>query len=72
MVAGVNQLSLMYLRKQNTFSERRIYRYAGMEDLRSDLVMRMRQMAVARRHLPDKFVLDGDMRKSAATSSCAN
>lgn len=47
-VTGVDQISLMYLRKQNTFSERRIYRYVGMEDLRPDLLARMRQMAVAR------------------------
>ncbi len=48
-IAGVDQLSLMYLRKQNTFSERRIYPYVGMGDLRPDLIARMRQMAVARR-----------------------
>ena len=47
-ITGVDQLSLMYLRKQNTFSERRIYRYVGMGDLRGDLIARMRQMAVAR------------------------
>lgn len=48
-ITGVDQISLMYLRKQNTFSERRIYRYVGMEDLRPDLVARMRQMAVERK-----------------------
>lgn len=47
-IAGVDQISVMYLRKQNTFSERRIYRYVEMDDLRPDLVARMRQMAVAR------------------------
>lgn len=47
-IGGVDQLSLMYLRKQNTFSERRIYRYVGMGDLRPDLIDRMRQIAVAR------------------------
>lgn len=57
-ITGVDQLSLMYLRKQNTFSERRIYRYVGMEDLRSDLVARMRQMAVARRPDHDWGLLD--------------
>lgn len=39
----------MYLRKQSTFSERRIYRYVGMGDLRPDLVARVRQMAVDRK-----------------------
>ena len=45
----MDQISLLYLRKQNTFSERRIYRYVGMEDLRPDLLVRMRQMALARK-----------------------
>ncbi len=48
-ITGVDQISLLYLRKQNTFSERRIYRYVGMEDLRPDLLTRMRQMALARK-----------------------
>lgn len=48
-IVGVDQLSLMYLRKQNTFSERRIYRYVGMGDLRPDLIDRARRMAVERR-----------------------
>ena len=47
-ITGVDQISLMYLRKQSTFSERRIYPYVGMEDLRPDLIARVRQMAVAR------------------------
>lgn len=48
-IKGVDQLSLMYLRKQNSYSERRIYRYVGMEDLRHDLIARMRRMAVERK-----------------------
>lgn len=47
-ITGVDQISLLYLRKQNTFSERRIYRYVSMEDFRPDLIARMRQMAAAR------------------------
>ena len=38
------QVSLMYMRKQNLYSERRIYPYVGMEDLRMDLMDRVREM----------------------------
>ncbi|KFI53837.1 RNA-binding domain-containing protein [Bifidobacterium callitrichos] len=38
------QVSLMYMRKQNLYSERRIYPYVGMEDLRADLIGRVREM----------------------------
>ena len=48
-ITGVDQLSLMYMRKQSMYSERRIYPHVAMEDLRSDLIGRMRQMAVSRR-----------------------
>jgi ATP-dependent DNA helicase RecG len=47
-ITGVDHISLLYLRKQSYFSERRVYPYVGMEDLRPDLVARMRSMAVAR------------------------
>lgn len=47
-ITGVDQISLLYLRKQNTFSERRIFRYVDMGDLRPDLIARMRQMAIAK------------------------
>lgn len=65
-IAGVDQLSLMYMRKQNTFSERRIYPYVEMADLRDDLIARMRQMAIARR--PDHIwgsLDDASMLRSA-------
>ena len=38
------QVSLMYMRKHNLYSERRIYPYVGMEDLRMDLMDRVREM----------------------------
>lgn len=46
-ISGVDQLSLLYLRKQNIYSERRIYQYVGMDDLRPDLVARARDMAAS-------------------------
>ncbi|MBW3091143.1 RNA-binding domain-containing protein [Bifidobacterium miconisargentati] len=38
------QISLMYMRKQNLYSERRIYPYVGVGDLRADLIERVRGM----------------------------
>ncbi|MBT1173959.1 putative DNA binding domain-containing protein [Bifidobacterium sp. LC6] len=43
------QISQMYIRKQNYYSERRIFRYITPFDLRADLIARMRDMAVAQR-----------------------
>ena len=39
----------MYIRKQNYYSERRIFRYVTPFDLRPELIARMRQLAVAQR-----------------------
>lgn len=47
-VVGVEQMSLLYLRKQNEYSERRIYRYVSTADLRHDLIDRAREMAMLR------------------------
>lgn len=43
------QISQMYIRKQNYYSERRIFRYVTPFDLRADLIARMRDMAVVQR-----------------------
>ena len=43
------QISQMYIRKQNYYSERRIFRYVTPFDLRPELIARMRQLAVAQR-----------------------
>lgn len=47
-VRGDDQIALMYLRKQNLYSERRVYKYVEMEDLRPDLIDRLRKMATAK------------------------
>ena len=39
-------IASMYIRKQNVFTEKRIYPYATKEDLRLDLLPRIRQMAI--------------------------
>ena len=65
-VDGDMQISQMYIRKQNYYSERRIFRYVTPFDLRADLVARMRAMAVAQRagH-PWATMSDDEMFRSA-------
>ena len=43
------QLSAMYIRKQEYYSERKVYRYLSKNDLRLDLLPRIREMAVAKK-----------------------
>lgn len=45
-VTATAQLAQMYIRKQSIFTERKIYPYAAIDDLRTDLLPRIRQMAV--------------------------
>lgn len=47
-VVGIEQMSLLYLRKQNEYSERRIYQYVSLADFRRDLIARAREMALMR------------------------
>lgn len=65
-IDGDIQIGQMYLRKQNYYSERRIFRYVTPFDLRADLIARMRSMAVAQRagH-PWGVMSDDEMFRSA-------
>lgn len=45
-VTATTQIAQMYIRKQNIYTERRIYPYVTLEDLRLDLLPRVRQLAV--------------------------
>lgn len=45
-VTATGQIAAMYIRKQNIFTEKRIYPYVSLEDLRMDLLPRFRAMAV--------------------------
>lgn len=45
-VTATAQIAQMYIRKQNIFTEKKIYPYVTMDDLRMDLLPRVRQMAV--------------------------
>lgn len=43
------QLAAMYIRKQEFYSERKVFPFLRIDDLRSDLIERARQMAIAKR-----------------------
>lgn len=45
-VTATSRIAQMYIRKQNVFTEKTIYPFVTMEDLRLDLFPRIRQMAV--------------------------
>lgn len=45
-VTSTSQIAAMYIRKQNIFTEKKIYHYVTLDDLRLDLLPRVRQMAV--------------------------
>ena len=47
-VTATSQIAAMYIRKQSIFTEKKIYPYVTKEDLRLDLLPRVRQMAVNR------------------------
>lgn len=44
-VTATAQLAMMYIRKQNIFTEKCIYPYISLEDLRLDLLPHIREMA---------------------------
>ncbi len=44
-VTATSAIAQMYIRKQNIFTEKKIYPYAKMEDLRLDLLPKIRKMA---------------------------
>ena len=48
-VTATGQIAQMYIRKQNIFTEKKIYPYVHEEDLRMDLLPKLRQMAVNNR-----------------------
>jgi len=45
-VTATSAIAQMYIRKQNIFTERKIYPYAKMEDLRLDLLPKIRTLAI--------------------------
>lgn len=47
-VAGVEQITMLYLRKQNEYSERRVFQYVTLDDFDPAAIQRARSLAVAR------------------------
>lgn len=66
-VTATAQIAQMYIRNQNIFTEKKIYPYVTMDDLRMDLLPRVRQMAVnnAGGTHPWQEMSDQDLLKSA-------
>lgn len=60
------QLSAMYIRKQEYYSERKVYRHLLPSDLRLDLLPRVRTMATAKRaDHPWRYMTDEELLRSA-------
>lgn len=65
-VTATGQIAAMYIRKQNIFTEKKIYPYVKDEHLRFDLLPRIRQMAVNRyQDHPWKTMSDTELLQSA-------
>jgi predicted HTH transcriptional regulator len=66
-VSRIYWLAAMYIRKQNIFTEKRVYPYIEKEDLRSDLLPRVRLLAVnnAGGKHPWENMTDEELLKSA-------
>lgn len=66
-VTATGAIAQMYIRKQNIFTEKKIYPYARMEDLRLDLLPKIRIMAQnhAGGHHPWTGMDDQELLKSA-------
>ncbi|MDE7313035.1 MAG: putative DNA binding domain-containing protein, partial [Eubacterium sp.] len=66
-VTATSQIAAMYIRKQNIFTERKIYPYVSLEDFRLDLLSKVRIMAVnnAQGNHPWKDMSDEQLLKSA-------
>ncbi len=45
---GIEQITMLYLRKQNEYSERRVFKYVGIDDFDPATIHRARSLAVAR------------------------
>ncbi|GHV54749.1 ATP-dependent DNA helicase RecG [Synergistales bacterium] len=65
-ITATGQIAAMYIRKQNIFTEKKVYPYVRDEHLRLDILPRVRQMAV-NRYLghPWKDMSDSELLQSA-------
>ena len=66
ITSNTNLVTELYIRKQTTYSENRIYPYVSLENLRSDLITKARNLAVNQRpEHPWEAMSDIDLLKSA-------
>lgn len=66
-VTAISQIAAMYIRKQNIYTEKKVFPYLQLEDLRLDLLPKIKQMAVnhAGGKHPWKTMSDEALLKSA-------
>ena len=65
-VSGTEQLAMMYMRKQNIYTEQRIFPYVTMAELRDDLFPLVRRLALSRNpEHPWQTLTDEELLKSA-------
>jgi len=65
-VSSTSRIAALYIRKQNIFTEQKVYKYVQLEDLRADIISLCRQRAINKRSdHPWKNLSDIDLLKSA-------
>ena len=65
-VTATSRIAAMYIRKQNIFTEQKVYKYVRLDDLRSDIISLCRQRAVNKRSdHPWQNLSDLELLKSA-------
>ena len=69
-VTATGQIASMYIRKQSIFTEKKVYPYVKDEDLRFDMLPRIRQMALNKNQdHPWKTMTDSELLQSAGLIS---
>lgn len=48
-VSSTSRIAALYIRKQNIFTEQKVYKYVQLEDLRADIISLCRQRAINKR-----------------------
>lgn len=65
-VSSTSRIAALYIRKQNIFTEQKVYKYDQLEDLSADIISLCRQRAINKRSdHPWKNLSDIDLLKSA-------
>ena len=65
-VTSTSRIAYLYIRKQNIFTEQKVYKYVQIDDLRSDIISLCRQRAINKRSdHPWRNLSDMELLKSA-------